>query len=330
MPTEEHLTKDAGTIDSKGQLEMEAAGAAGHRSRFVLLVLVFASVLSLSSFWTSRMNGWNDFRVGNAAGLLRTLTVPSDSVPDSLAICYERYCSMKSAADKDKYVNGEGSRFRYALIRHVGSYKELEYYTNELMRLRMENVYWLRIPAFGSTFDMNDLGLVAGITFVVLLMWFRYALRSERNALRVVLLRAQSPDVLEQKYELLSMQQVMTVPPTRDELDSRESKVWAWMPLVLYFLPLSIQLAISYNDYKSKLYGDTLDPVATTKLYILSGALIVISAFLTMSCARIWLEMNEIWKGAFALIKGKVPRHGSPELSGELGHEQDGEQTPGR
>src|SRR5579871_4124474 len=61
--------------------------------------------------------------------------------------------------------------------------KSFDSLNNRLIESYVDNTYSIKVPVFGVTFDVNDLSSVAGISFLILLVLLRYALRNELMSL---------------------------------------------------------------------------------------------------------------------------------------------------
>ena len=92
--------------------------------------------------------------------------------------------------------------------------KRLEDELADYRKVAVEQVSFVHIPFFGAVFDHNDMGMFGGFTVAVLLLWLRYSLARELSNLKLIF---ENPALRENRrrcYELLAMQQVLTVPHT--------------------------------------------------------------------------------------------------------------------
>ncbi len=113
------------------------------------------------------------------------------------------------------------------------------------------------------------------------------------------MLRPQPTRVLDMKYRLLSMQQVMTVPPTEREQAPVERYFWSVLPIILFFLPVMVEVLIYLNDLGTRPYGETLNVPATTWLYRISFGLLVLNSVVTFSCFWLWVAITSMWRRTF-------------------------------
>ena len=58
---------------------------------------------------------------------------------------------------------------------------------NNLIRNRIENSQTVKVPILGNSFDVNDLAIMSGISFIILLLVVRFTLIREKNNLQIAL-----------------------------------------------------------------------------------------------------------------------------------------------
>ncbi len=105
--TEDPSTGLSMALETSAQLELEAAVDAAKRSRFAFMVVIFASVLALSSFWTSRSGAWNQLRVQEAARLLHTISGDSPKAAKERANLYNCYTDYSEQRANSLYSEKE-------------------------------------------------------------------------------------------------------------------------------------------------------------------------------------------------------------------------------
>jgi hypothetical protein len=157
----------------------------------------------------------------------------------------------------------------------------------------VNNTYTIRVPFFGITFDVNDLGLIGGVSFIILLLLFRFSLGRELDNLVLSFEEAKRDRELPVFYNLLAMRQVLTVPPT-----SRREAVSMIMviPKLLSFLPLIVLSIVIAHDFMTYDVGATINVVHTVLLYIFTAALWAFVLISTISCLLVWLKIDAVWK----------------------------------
>jgi hypothetical protein len=86
----------------------------------------------------------------------------------------------------------------------------------------IDKAYYVTAPFFGVNFDINDLGIVGGLSLVVVLMMLRLNLRSYIVSLRVGFKAAFKTDEADEFYEILASRQVFVFPHLRAENQTRK------------------------------------------------------------------------------------------------------------
>jgi hypothetical protein len=196
-------------------------------------------------------------------------------------------------------------------------------YAQKLEEMRTGNILLIHIPLAGGVFDVNTLGLWAGLTFAVILLVFRFSLWREYLNLKTTF-QAAKPEHLEFCYLSLAMQQVLTVPPPlakrktpgqekpeqKDAIRFRSRmlpKPWGMATQLLYFPPVIIQSLIILNDIKTESIGDIFSPNLTAASIWLSVALLGFMVFLTVNCLRLSRGIDRQWRSVKIRLQPPEP-----------------------
>jgi hypothetical protein len=172
--------------------------------------------------------------------------------------------------------------------------EELQKKTNDLIKLHLENVVYVRVPFFGFVFDVNDLGMLAGFSFISILLMCRYSLSRELENLKLFFAEAhQHGDNKKTAYHVLAMTQVFTIPPI--EGTGRE-KIWSFAPQLIYFLPLMIQVLSFINDVNTINVGFEINPRTTLIVFVSSFAFLVLILILTVWCSILSRKIDSTWE----------------------------------
>lgn len=178
------------------------------------------------------------------------------------------------------------------------------------LRNRRDNVLSLRIPFFGISFDINDLSLISGITFTIILIWLRLSLWTELNSTQQVFERVDVKDLKEVKdyYEYLGTRQVFTIPLSFDEqLKKYGERQWRLMLILLIGLPVALQGLLLANDLYTTDIGVSIS-TPNTIMVLISGFFFLATTFVLMfSCLSIVSAINHHWREQARRIK-KLPR----------------------
>ena len=283
-----------------------ATSRASTRSRFVLLVLVIASSLSFTAAWNSRQESWFNARLA-VFEEAKNLQIWKDAPDESLSFQQKiRFHDLKKAFPT----------YDSPLI---------DLTREELYRTKIHQVQTLNIPFLGIGFDVNDLGMVAGLAFSVILLWFRFALSREVDNITIVFWAARDMKercYLRRAYKLLSMEQVMTVPNLGT---GNEGRFWKNLPKGLLFMPLMVQAFVVANDYMTFGIGSAVNARGTALTFSVECVLFLVISLLTYNCFallgrtdEVWAEMSfEAWPRSFSPEQGAQ----SGSMSGELSPE---------
>lgn len=206
----------------------------------------------------------------------------------------ETYFSIRQPVVDSLFVNHLLSTYRYPITPDkAAEYKKalvgVQDWTWELPAAReqatqlrrkfIDSTLVIDIPFFGLAFDINDLGLLAGLAFSLILMGIGYTLLREHNGMDTLIdlfeaLPKNSEverDVRIRLYQITAMQNVMTVPPGlfvttscgdagRRLLRQIERLVFMLVSKLIYLVPVWIFTSIRDNDISTQAFGLTLSP----------------------------------------------------------------------
>lgn len=291
---------------------VDAAVDATERSRKVLIVLITASVLTLVATWNSRPASWfhERTRLVNAAFMLfddKNQRRPADD-PEIV--------KLRSRADGlyDRAV-------QFVEDRNITDRTLLAKSLERLEVLRYEQVAMVRMPFFGVGFDVNDLGIFAGFTFSVVLLWFRFSLVREVNNMRLTFHEARTQDEsggsgcerLRFCYDMLAMRQVLTTPKmqplkqTGSKIERARMAFWIIISKSLFLLPLMAQVQVIRNDRNSIAIGNIVSPHNTSIVVDMSWVFLCMIAILTALCYYMVYKGHVTWDEAAAqlCLKGR-------------------------
>ena len=252
---------------------LDASTDAAKRTRTITIVLVVASVLAFMALLNSLQSQWMHRR------MLKIGKMRDSYVVSKLG----DYPKQTDFSDERSYTH------EVELYEH--RYKEL---CAAVERAYVESSFVVRVPFLGFAFDVNDLGLIAGIGFIVILSCNRFFLSREVDNLRLSYEAAKriGETEVEEFYILLAMRQVFTVPQTE-----RIKRTFFLMgaPKLLTWLPLVIYSAVTWNDHKTKMIGDSLEKTRYQVLQNSEIFVLFILAWLCYSVTLRLLRMDAVW-----------------------------------
>lgn len=283
---------------------VKAAASSSARARVVMLVMVTASVLAFTVIWNNggllSGKGWHDTRIELRQAALDFVdekylpnAVDSEkSVPANKRALYERAWESLKRRGMAKDESGQRTLIADTKGRDALRDELKQYMTNRDERLRL-----IHVPFFGIVFDMNDMGLFAGFTFAIGLLWLRFSTMRELRNVEMTFQEAKHRNQSRLCYELLAMHQVLTVPPT---LKQEKRSRWSRIIKALFFIPLAIYLMQCVTDVRSFFsIGAMLDPL---NMYVALGwdlVLVLLILFFTIQCWRLAGRVDRCWEQAY-------------------------------
>jgi hypothetical protein len=220
------------------KLALAAAEEASKRARRTLLFIQIAAVITFIAIWQELRFTWLNRRLITAqkvewaltcrpeafypihpAGLnaqtkpedtLRCANLPFHTVDTNKSPEYQRKELAGAQAKLENEVKGYLNEWGYSL-------EQVRTMVADLQRVVADRVLNVPIPLFGVSFDVNDLSVISGLSFVILLSWLKFSLWRLRDNVQEVFVRAaeHEPPELADAYDLLRMTQVFTVPEAR-------------------------------------------------------------------------------------------------------------------
>ncbi|HEX2269518.1 MAG TPA: hypothetical protein VHH35_08290 [Pyrinomonadaceae bacterium] len=263
---------------------LDATSDASKRTRTFVIVLVVASVLAFVGFLNSFKYSWMLSRI------------------KSLAAHDSQYVQ-----DKLGFVPPNATDERY-----------LQFYT-AVVRSYVENAFTIKVPFFGFSFDVNDLGLLGGIGFIVILILLRFSLRSEIVSLRLAFKAVrheakENPKLLATFYDLLAMRQVFTLPHLEDEEKQwKVRKLWLLELLAKSscFLPVIVYSFVAIHDFMTiESIGAILDERRTQVLVAYTITFWVAITGLAIWSFVKWRELDKRWGEFWDDVENKSSNKG--------------------
>jgi hypothetical protein len=197
--------------------------------------------------------------------------------------------------------------------------KEIQRYT---VLAYVENIRYIKVPFFGISFDVNDLGPIGGFGLVIILMMYRYSLSREIKNLRYAFATVRRRDREEKTsenlnkfYHALAMMQVFTVPEMKA---LRRNRKLASITVIIPLMPAVIfTLGMAY-DWRS---------VYTVGLYTFNDAAFTLSIeflwlvliwYYALRCAGKILHIDKIWRIYWRVLIREKSEYSKNRLAGKI------------
>lgn len=109
-------------------------------------------------------------------------------------------------------------------------YEKLSSFYNTMERAAAEVKYTVRVPFFVIAFDVNDTGILGGLSLWIILILLRLSLRQQIISLRIGFKEAFACDQEKDFYQILASRQVFVFPYLSDPRQSARVS-WGWIEL---------------------------------------------------------------------------------------------------
>lgn len=180
----------------------------------------------------------------------------------------------------------------------------------------------VKLPFIGLTFDVNDLALIAGLGFTLIMLAWAFILMREGSTVAVVedVLKGlstgeQHPLVL-RGYQLASMANVLTVSPHlvrrpagsnvfADALERLRGIVFFFLTKSIHFMPFIIYLLIMKNDLDTESAGDAVSVGRTDMHLQLTWIFFAVLLIVTIATLLLNLWVEYQWKQMARDLKDK-------------------------
>jgi hypothetical protein len=266
---------------------LDASSDASKRTRTITIILVIASVVVLAGWLNSLQTHWMQKRM------------------IMLQDMRGEYVASKLGPYPEYKVDGE--TYKHETQLYEQRYKDL---CAAVERAYVDNSLVVRVPFLGFTFDVNDLGLIGGIGFLVILACYRFFLSREVDNLRLSFEEASrlGEGELEKFYSLLAMRQVFTVPVSTH---IKRTPFLVVAPKLICWFPLLVYLLVTFNDWRTLAIGEYLDKFRFWSLFSFELLTSVCIAILSVEVTIRLVRMDGIWEQ----YGGKIVKAPSPPLA---------------
>ena len=316
------------------------------RVRYILITLTVAIILIFVGFCNSRENGWFNSRLEvarAAADAWGPDTTDLNTVLDGLKVEIREVETRRGEGEDsspsnsysmtlntglttehsvDSYTDEEMRERigRWLNSRHISSRSSIEDLIRVMETSRAENSTVMRIPILGLAFDINDLGLFSGVSFVILksMLAFGFSRYHEDQFLALWKVRriceqenrpSQEGSVANLIYHSLAMAQVFSKPPSLARPEGGNGKS---LSKIILIGPIFIQCLIFYLDSETIDVGKTFDNISTTISLATQALCIVLVFFLTLACWAYIRSSEKRWRQTFFSINPSYRKFRQP------------------
>jgi hypothetical protein len=172
---------------------------------------------------------------------------------------------------------------------HLHSLQELHTSIEHLQEIRFEKLILISVPILGVAFDINFLGVISGTMFLALLLLCYYSLVREHRNLKILFSMSNDDATRHILYDILSMQQVLTVPLKLFSSDKWTDILTRKFAYVIFWLPTAVLGTIFTNDLLTMSYGNSLNASWAEYSTWITGFLLFLNGYWSY---KITQEMN--------------------------------------
>jgi hypothetical protein len=209
------------------------------RARSALYLVVLTSTMLAMVLWNIRPGNWDQRLIERLAGVIKFRGLTAGEVAAKDLVLFDRakaYAEMRGIPWKPWSIPVGNDPIRVKLL------AELE----DVQKRNLDAFRYIEVRGLGVRFQPNDIGLVGGFAMFVMLMVLRFSLARESANLGLIVDRASKMRQVGTMYDILSMGQVLSVPPTLSHrLPAQVSKkitiCWNCLPLSLFLFPCVVQ-----------------------------------------------------------------------------------------
>lgn len=269
---------------------IDAFMVASDRTRRIYLIILGFSGVMLAAFLNSAEFSWNQKELRRARLMyvfVETTIDPSHAYFGSLQP--EQEDTAKT------YLESKGIR----------TLEQAKIALNAAER-KVSDRSLVQIPLLGLSFHINDLGLVVGVSMLVLLALLKYSLTRESENLDLAMRKAHEFSLEKVAYELLSTGEVLH----RPELLEGKKRSILRRPLVdasviIIFVPVISYALITAHDFSTRRSGYLYTHNYTNFIVWFEHVVLALMVFLVLSCYVIVRDTRLLWNNLRIVIDKK-------------------------
>jgi len=290
---------------------VRATQEASHRVRWVFLITLSTCILVFMALWRETPFAWSASRLQTARAVswyLDCVETHGEHGTDGSEIFSrsQRHDLCHYAGPTPLFSDREVERAKRFLQQTKLTPAQARDRMSSLQKLEIEHILNVTVPVLGVSFDINDLGLLGGITFLFLAVWFHFCLVREEENVDALFDRARAAGELPAVYSLLAMTQVLLSPP---RIDGRHTNFWSRLPGLLVWSPALIQPLTVVNDWATLSLGSAVGRMALS-VAIAETLIWFAILIMTLEGRKIGRELDRHWDEAFHEIQSAAPTPG--------------------
>lgn len=260
---------------------LDACCDAAASSRRPLAMLVVAYVIVFCAIWNARDSCWeNSYVIAANAGIAWLGATPEARAAATLGSRLERGRRFVEAYGLD-----EPDLIKWSI--------------EKVRTSQVENGLFFKLPFFNVSVHINDLSVLAGLAFMLLLLWYRQRLVQHFVCVRLVLSREMEVSDAAAACQLMAMKQLMATPIETHPGGVATTRVTHFLVLVP---AIALEGYLLWTNWATRHLAFALGGSYAVPLLLLTGVFFAVIAVVVLDCqrwlsriARAWSECAEKW-----------------------------------
>lgn len=307
---------------------LDATVETSNRSRYILYILLAASLIAFASNWNSRKGTWlkqgleatqtscmllelrEEFLEDENFFWLKNPEAIHQAIVDRLKTLRESPEKLDAKAAQTALLCGflektkaqEIKRGLEIIHSHQKDKTAMNEHRRDLEELYLQHSRVAQMPILGLSFDVKELGVIAGVAFTVLLLLLSMSVAREKQDLEKTFAKAArqgSPAILRECYEYLAAKQVIAFPPELDAEDREERvsrRTSRLLVKLLLFCPFFVMTMILRQEISVLDQGAVINGLSAWRTVISAGGFTLLTLLFGAICATYFSEVNQVWE----------------------------------
>ena len=334
MPQNQNRQRDAMQVVAQNpealvsllKLYADTLSSASARARWVIVLIVTTSILVFTAHWNAGDSSWMRLRIARLEQIQRygmyeppidgkysgqielerdlssgRITPPAVGQLEDFAR-FLGFLPEKSAQSGDG--TGLGPPTQHTAEMANAHRRQLRTMLAATRHAFREHVMLVAIPFFGTVVDVNDLGVLSGVAFVLLFLMYWFCVVREYDTLKYMFAAAREYRVeIGSIYNVLGSTQVLEVPPTT--FNQPNFLRWSLNKFIL-IPPIVIHGWIWTTNIATIDAGFHLSRTVTIWNLVACTLLFGLLVALAVSCWSVLLDISTTWKTEFVeVVQGR-------------------------
>ncbi len=289
------------SLPSSAEKALSHSHDASQRVRRVVLVLLLACAIVFVAWLNELRDGWTVTRLKVArwsADVLNCTEYQREPDPTDKTKDYHLACIRVEGLDASQSAAAQA----YIERRNL-TVESVQAHIQALQDVVVKDVVFVRMPFIGIAADVNDLSVIAGLGFTVILLFLYFSVLREYANLTYLFHNPALAADRKEMYAYLTMTQIFMLPKIVDGLPPHVA-VLRRVRYGIFALPAILQGMIAVNDLVDIKYAHQIDPSAAIRMAVGDVAGFLLVAAMAIAIGYKAQQMLQLWDEAFTEIFG--------------------------